>query len=72
MSFPELKKLINHYSRSYKRFGDLRIYKTAIEYLGSHAEADRFMLSDEYGGYDKSSLNRIKYLLVYEKTRPRK
>ncbi|MBM7454157.1 co-chaperonin GroES (HSP10) [Acholeplasma morum] len=46
--------------------GDVRIYKRVLKHAPDVSTADEFMLSKK-GGYTESELNRIKYLIEYEK-----
>lgn len=65
MDFNEVRKKIIIEINSYQKFGDISVYKHALTLLNNNVDlADKFMLSNEYGGYDKGQLNRIKKYLI--------
>lgn len=68
MSFKDINRFINSYSKHSVKFGPISIYKKVVELLGSTELADLFMLS-EYGGYDVRSLESIKRRIIYNATR---
>jgi len=64
MQFLELNRHIIEVSKTFKKFGPIRIYKEALEILGDPKKADEFMLSD-FGGFTRGQLNFLKYQLNY-------
>lgn len=65
MQFFELNRHIIEVSKTFKKFGPIRIYKEVLEIVGNQEKADEFMLS-EFGGFTPGELNLIKYRLAYQ------
>lgn len=68
MEFKKLKNHIIDISNTYKRFGDVRIYRIVLDILGSQNVADDFMTSD-FGGFTQTELNCIKSKINYIENR---
>ena len=64
MQFFELNRHIIEVSKTFKKFGPIRIYKEVLEIVGNQEKADEFMLS-EFGGFTPGELHLIKYRLAY-------
>lgn len=66
MQFFELNRHIIEVSKTFKKFGPIRIYKEVLEIVGDQEKADEFMLS-EFGGFTPGELTDIKYRIGYYK-----